>query len=312
MNSDDLALFATVARLRNISRAALELGLDQSTITRHIGKLEQEIGVRLFYRSGRGAVPTDAGNAFLQSAQKVLDTLEHARRAAHALSHAGPARMVIAAPPTIGGVLFGPLAIALGEAFPATALRFVEGLGSHILKLLAEGEVDIGIVYAPVPAALARHSLMLEEAIYLVGPGTAPPLGEAFESRHIRDLPLVLPSTPYGVRMMAESLARSLGLSLNIRVECDTGTATMKRLVEAGLGYSLMPLAVLREEIAAGRLQAARFTDPPLKRDIIVATARNRDTAVGLWRVLQLLQGEIEQLVHTGDWPGVTLLARPG
>lgn len=312
MNSDDLELFAKVARHRSISRAALELGLDQSTITRHIARLEQQTGVRLFYRSGRGAELTDAGKAFLQPAQKVLDAMENARTTAHALTHAGPARLVIAAPPPIAGVLFSQMALAMAQAFPATALRFVENLGGNILKMLTEGEADIGVVYAPVPASMARDSLMLEESIYLVASAQAPALEDEFDARRIGELPLILPSTPYGARMLAETLARSLGLRLNIRLECDTGSSTMKRLVEEGLGYSLMPYAVIDKEIAEGRLQAARFVDPPLKRNIVVAMAKNRDPGSGLWSTLQILQREIRQLVRTGRWPGVELVENPG
>lgn len=311
MNSDDLEWFAKVARHRGISRAALELGLDQSTITRHIARLEHEIGVRLFYRSGRGAVLTDAGKAFLQPAQKVLDAMESARATAHALTHAGPGRLVIAAPPTIAGVLFGPMAAAMAQAFPETALRFVENLGSNILKMLADGEVDIGIVYAPVPASIARDSLMLEESIYLVGSAAAPALGDQFDSRRIGELPLVLPSTPYGARMLAETLARNLGVKLNVRIESDTGSSTMKRLVEAGLGYSLMPYAVIQQEVEEGRLQAALFVDPPLKRSIVVAMAKNRDPGSGLWSTLRILQREIRHLVRSGRWPGVDLVEGP-
>lgn len=307
MNSDDLELFAKVAHHRSIVRVALELGMDQSTITRHIARLEQQSGLRLFYRNGRGVVLTDAGKAFLQPARKVLESLEQARLTAHALSHAGPPRLSIAAPPTIAGVLFGRMANAVAQAFPATVLHFAESLVSNILNMLAEGEVDIGVVYAPVPASLTYDSLMLKESIYLVGPATAPPLGAEVLSTRIGEFPLLLPATPYGSRMMAETLARNLGLQLNIRLECNTGSATMKHLVEEGIGYSLMPYAIIDREITHGRLQAARLIDPPVTRDIVVVTARNRDPAPELWNTLQIMRNEIKHLVQAGRWPGVAL-----
>ena len=61
MNSDDLKLFAQVIRAGSISRAAMELGADQSTVSRRVGQLEIELGVRLLHRSGRGVTPTEPG-----------------------------------------------------------------------------------------------------------------------------------------------------------------------------------------------------------------------------------------------------------
>jgi DNA-binding transcriptional LysR family regulator len=306
MNSDELELFAKVARHRSISNAAIELGVDQSTITRHISRLEQRIGVRLFYRSGRGTALTDSGVAFLQAARKVLEALDEAHRVAHSLTHKGPSRLVIAAPPTIGSVLFGRLAASLAEDFPGTALHFVEGMGSHVLKLLTDGQADIGIVYAPAPAALSWDSLRLIESIYLVAPAHAAPLGARFPARRLGELPLVLPTTSFGLRMMADTLARNLDIRLDIRIECDTGSATLTRMVAEGAGYTLLPYAMVRDEVALGHLQAAPLSDPPLTRGIVLAMARNRDAAAGSWKAMQTVKRAILDTVRQGAWPGVS------
>ena len=92
MNSDDLTLFATVARAGSISRAAIEIGIDQSTISRRIALLEAEAGVRLFHRSGRGVVPTDRGRELLGFAATVTRTLGDALRAMRDRSDQGPTR----------------------------------------------------------------------------------------------------------------------------------------------------------------------------------------------------------------------------
>ncbi|ALM86036.1 LysR family transcriptional regulator [Bordetella sp. N] len=307
MNSDELALFAKVARHRSISSAAIELGVDQSTITRHIGRLEQDVGVRLFFRNGRGTALTEGGTAFLRAAQKVLDAMDEAQRVAHALTHQGPARLVIAAPPTIGSVIFSRLAVGLHASFPATALHFVEDMGSRVIKLLTDGHADIGLAYAPAPTALAWDSLRLTEAIYLVGPVSAAPLGPAFPAQRLGELPLVLPTTSYGVRMQAEMLARTLDIHLDVRVECDAGSATLTRMVMDGAGYTLMPYSVVRDEIAQGRLQAAPLTGPALTRGIVLAMARNRDTSAGSWSALQAVRRIVVESVREGAWPGVSV-----
>ena len=78
VNSDDLELFARVARTGSISRAAMELGANQSTVSRRIGMLETELGVRLFRRSGRGVWLTEHGEQLLGYATALERTLHEA------------------------------------------------------------------------------------------------------------------------------------------------------------------------------------------------------------------------------------------
>jgi DNA-binding transcriptional LysR family regulator len=90
MNSDDLAVFAHVAKTGSISRTAMELGADQSTVSRRIAVLEAELGVRLFRRSGRGVGLTERGAQLLGYAQTLERTLDEARGAMRSGVEAAP------------------------------------------------------------------------------------------------------------------------------------------------------------------------------------------------------------------------------
>jgi DNA-binding transcriptional LysR family regulator len=65
MNPTALEYFVRIAQSGSISRTAIEVGIEQSTMTRHIARLESDLKVRLFHRSGRGVVLTDAGALLL-------------------------------------------------------------------------------------------------------------------------------------------------------------------------------------------------------------------------------------------------------
>src|SRR5690606_7038853 len=101
MSPFSIKYFVEVSRVVSIWRAALQLGIEQFTITRHISKLESDIGVRLFHRSGRGVQLTDAGRIFLTRAINVVDALTEARSMAEQLVGQGPQRIVLAAQPTV-------------------------------------------------------------------------------------------------------------------------------------------------------------------------------------------------------------------
>jgi DNA-binding transcriptional LysR family regulator len=298
-----------VAQHGSISRAAIELGSDQSTVSRQIARLEAQAETRLFHRSGRGVVLTPAGQALLEHAKRVVQSLDDAQQAMREFAAQGPAQVVIAAQPTIAQCLFGPLGLALRRLLPNTRVRFVEGLGSHMLTWLAAGEIDIAVFYLPGHAGGLKVDLLMKEAVYLVASTAHSAVGAEFPVRKLDDLGLVLPSTPHGLRLLAESLTEKAGVRLKVALECDGSTALTKRLVAAGCGHTLLPLASVAEEVAQGKLQAARLVDPPVHREIAIATSRNRPALPELWDITQLIRQEATAVVESGGWPGASLLA---
>lgn len=309
MNSDELQCFTQVAASGSISRAAMELGSDQSTVSRHMARLEASTGARLFHRSGRGVVLTDAGLALLDYARRVTATIAEAREAVHAFSGEGPSRLVIAAQPTIARMTFGAIGQVLRASFPKTRLRFVEGLGTHLLSWLADGEVDIAVLYLPSHGGALKVDMLLREEVRLVVPAAYTHIGAQFPVRQLGELPLVLPSTNHGVRLLAESLAQKAGIRLNIAMECDTSTNVTKSLVEQGCGCTLLPLAAVAEEVAAGTLRTARLVEPEVIRDVAIATAKNRPPVAQLWEITQTIRQEVTGIVTGGRWPDAQMIA---
>jgi DNA-binding transcriptional LysR family regulator len=309
MNSDELQCFTQVAASGSISRAAMELGSDQSTVSRHMARLEASTGARLFHRSGRGVVLTDAGLALLEYARRVTATIAEAREAVHAFSGEGPSRLVIAAQPTIARMTFGAIGQVLRASFPKTRLRFVEGLGTHLLSWLAAGEVDIAVLYLPSHGGALKVDMLLREEVRLVVPAAYTHIGAQFPVRQLGELPLVLPSTNHGVRLLAESLAQKAGIRLNIAMECDTSTNVTKALVEQGCGCTLLPLAAVAEEVAAGTLRTARLVEPEVIRDVAIATAKNRPPVAQLWEITQAIRQEVTGIVTGGRWPDAQMIS---
>jgi DNA-binding transcriptional LysR family regulator len=286
----------------------MELGTDQSTLSRHMARLEADSQVRLFHRSGRGVVLTEAGHALIRCAQKVSSAMEDTRNVIQSLSEQGPAQVVVAAQPTIARMAFGPVGKALKSQFPNTRLRFVEGLGTHMLAWLAAGEVDIAILYLPTHPGGLKVDMLLREHIRLVAPASYAHIGSSFPVRQLGQVPLILPSTPHGLRLLAESLANKAGVSLDIALECDASTNVTKRLVEYGCGCTILPLAAVADEVAQGKLRTARLVDPEVMRDVAIASAKNRPPVTQLWGITQIIRQEVAQIVANGSWPEVQLL----
>jgi DNA-binding transcriptional LysR family regulator len=308
MNSDDLALFAQVAKSGSISRAAMELGADQSTVSRRVGLLEAELGVRLFHRSGRGVTLTERGQQLLGFANTLNDTLIEAERAMRDSAEQGPAKLCIAAQPTIARILFGSLGHALKARYPLTQVHFVEGLAADILNRLSDGAVDIAILYLPEHPGALQFEPLLSEGVQLITPASYPLKGDAVAVRDLGDIPLILPSTHHGLRMMVESLANRYGFSANIALECDGSISITKRLVLENCGCTVLPEAAVIEEVTAGRLKSYRLEDPEIRRTVAIVWPKNRVTADGLWAVTQIIRQRVADMVEQGTWPGATLI----
>jgi len=311
MNSDDLALFAQVAKSGSISRAAMELGADQSTVSRRVGLLEAELGVRLFHRSGRGVTLTERGQQLLGFANTMNDTLVEAERAMRDSAEQGPAKLCIAAQPTIARILFGSLGHALKARYPLTQVHFVEGLAADILNRLSDGAVDIAILYLPEHPGALQFDPLLSEGVQLITPANYPLKGDAIAVRDLGDIPLILPSTYHGLRMMVESLANRYGFSANIALECDGSISITKRLVLENCGCTVLPAAAVVEEVKAGRLKSYRLEDPEIRRTVAIVWPKNRVTADGLWAVTQIIRQRAADMVEQGTWPGATLISAP-
>jgi LysR family nitrogen assimilation transcriptional regulator len=204
---------------------------------------------------------------------------------------------------------FGAIGQVLRASFPKTRLRFVEGLGTHLLSWLAAGEVDIAVLYLPSHGGALKVDMLLREEVRLVVPAAYTHIGAQFPVRQLGELPLVLPSTNHGVRLLAESLAQKAGIRLNIAMECDTSTNVTKSLVEQGCGCTLLPLAAVAEEVAAGTLRTARLVEPEVIRDVAIATAKNRPPVAQLWEITQTIRQEVTGIVTGGRWPDAQMIA---
>ncbi|AHL75109.1 LysR family transcriptional regulator [Stutzerimonas stutzeri] len=304
MNSDDLELFAQVAKSASISRAAITLGADQSTISRRVGLLEANLGVRLFHRSGRGVTLTDRGKQLLGFAMTLSATLSEAERAMRDSAHQGPSKLCIAAQPTIARILFGRLGHDLKARYPLTQVRFIEGLAADILPRLSEGLVDIALLYLPEHPGALQYDPLLIESVRLITPADYPLPGDSVDVCELGDIPLILPSTHHGLRLLVESLANRHGFSSNVALECDGSISITKRLVLEKCGCTVLPEAAVIEEVQAGRLKTYRLAGHDVQRTIAMVWPKNRIAADGLWVVSQIIRQRATDMVEQGMWPG--------
>jgi LysR family nitrogen assimilation transcriptional regulator len=304
MDLNAIEYFYAVTQAGSLSKAASDLGVEQSTLTRQIDRLEKFVGVKLFHRSGRGMILNDKGKVFYQYAEEVMSAASKARVAASELASDGPAQIIIAAQPTIAQVTFGSIGHALKDEFPRSTIRFSEGLGHQTVSWLLEGEVDAAVLYLPERSSIIDYDILLTEPLYCVSPYSASQR-DSITAAELLDLPLVLPSTAYGVRAIIQTFSAKTGKSPNISIEVDGSNLLTRNLVQMHHGHAIMPLASVSFEIAQKMLSATRIDDQDAIRTVVLATAKGRPAVSGLSRITQLVKLTIARLVENNEWPGV-------
>ncbi|MET7487317.1 LysR family transcriptional regulator [Streptomyces sp. NPDC005538] len=170
MSDLDLRLvrcFTVVAEELHFGRAAAALHLAQPSLSRHVRRLEGELGVRLFDRTTQGTRLTEAGEAFLPRAQALLRSAEEATALVRAVAE--PSRVVIG---FMTGLIVTPAVIALRGQRPDAEVhsRFL-GWG-ELPSALLEHRVDVVVGRLPFPTEGLSVTVLYEEPRVLMMPVT--------------------------------------------------------------------------------------------------------------------------------------------
>ncbi|NEX62586.1 LysR family transcriptional regulator [Noviherbaspirillum galbum] len=142
-----LRYFMAVAQEGNVTRAAEKLGIGQPPLSQQILALEREMGVQLFRRTGHGVTLTEAGEALLVDARRLLDDAQnavlHAQRAGR--GEAGQLSLGFTASSAFNPVV--PAMIrAFRNAYPGVGLTLMEGNTPQLLAQLDEGRLDLAFL----------------------------------------------------------------------------------------------------------------------------------------------------------------------
>ena len=278
--------FLAVADELHMGRAAERLGMAQPPLSQSIGRLEKELGVRLFNRANRRLALTRAGAALLDEARA---SVLHAD-AAFALARAAEYGAA-------GEIRIGFVSAALYEHLPRRLARLRQVLPDVQPKLiqistneqraaLMEGAIDIGFAHPPLGAAepLDVVEFPAEESIaVLPDDGRTGDVSLA----QVAALGLILFPAAQGPMLHARIMDSFTGAGIEVRVVQEaTRALTMLSLVSAGLGAALLPRSIQR--LAFEGVRYAKIADATLPTLSLAMIARRRPQPPIVRRVWQV------------------------
>lgn len=164
--------FLAIVAAGNFVRAAERLHVSQTTVSARIRSLEEQLRRPLFVRNKAGATLTPAGEQFLRYAPALVQLWERARHGV-AVPAGHRAVLAIGCEHSLWDPLLRRWLLWMRRTDPKVALRAHVGLPGTVVEQVAEGIIDIGVVYAPRYRAGLRVELLAEERLVLVTAGAA-------------------------------------------------------------------------------------------------------------------------------------------
>jgi len=274
-----LEIFVKVAEFGSFSKAAEALYLTQPTVSEHIRTLEDEVGVRLLDRLGRGAAITRAGQLLLSYAQRMLALSREARQAMDGFQGRMSGELLIGASTIPGEYVLPAMIGRFKEKYPDISITLLIGDSQTAVDWVAEGRAELGVVGARLSHRGVDYKELMPDEVVVVVPGTHPWHGrKQIALEELRSEPLLIRERGSGTRAALEGALAEAGMDLgSFRIVGEMGsTQAIKQAVKAGVGVSLVSKRAVEEECKSGLLWCLRVKDLKVTRSFHLATHKER------------------------------------
>ena len=269
-----LHVFQSVATTHNFSRTGDAVGLTQPAVSRSITELEAQLGLKLLNRTTREVTLTDAGQRLAARLPRVLEDLDNTLLDVRGMATERRGRVRVASSPTLSANLMPECIAQCQQRLPGLELVLLDRIQSAVLASVLSGEVDFGVVIDPGERDALECETILTEPFCLA----CPPDHRLARKRqvHWADLAgesLVLLDHASGSRRLIDRALADHPVQCTVAQEVGH-TTTIFRMLDAGLGISVIPTLALPPEGLA-RL-VVRPLVPRVDRDIVLVHRRNR------------------------------------
>ncbi|WP_144107923.1 LysR family transcriptional regulator [Paraburkholderia sp. BCC1886] len=306
MDSGDLMVFAAVARMGSITKAALFLDTVQSNVTQRIRRLEEELAVPLFHRHGRGVSLTPAGAQLLPYASQIDHMMNEARRAIGSDSVPG-GLLRIGSMETTAAIRLPDVLVDYATEFPQVDISFATGTSQSLIDDVLERRLEGALVCAPVDHVdLVAEPVLTEELVVV----TAPWVRSRPESSNVGrqpgwaqfrgDAKIAIFRHGCAYRERLERLLIRQGITSIKRMELGTLDGLLG-CVRAGIAISLLPQSVV--EGLAEDHRVAIHALPEHEGRVETLLVRRRDVVVSLALscFVEKLRQHVQPMGDAGD-----------
>jgi LysR family nitrogen assimilation transcriptional regulator len=267
-----LRYFVQIVDSGSITRAAAAAGVAQPALSQQLAILENDLKVKLLDRSVSGVTPTHAGRVLYARAQRLLRQCDELRLAVHREAQPLSGTVVLGVSPAIVLRLGLPLAERICLHHPEVHLQLIEEGSNSLREMLVNARIELAISPAQPDGDLIIGEQLLTERLILAYPVAWTNVQNA-SLAEVAKLPWVLPRQRHSIRMLAEAVFATLGLTPRVVLEIDSVHSAIDS-VRRNLGLTVLPESMVTEAVAKGVICTRDFANPPVMRPMFLLRRR--------------------------------------
>ncbi len=267
MNLRDLDYLVAVADLRNFSLAAEQCHVSQPTLSNQIKKLEEYLGVTIFERNNKRVLLTETGEQIINAARRVLWNAQDIRDVAAHAKDPLTGRFRLGAFPTLASYFFPQIVPQIQTLLPSLQLVLVEEKTETLLAQLKNGQIDAALLALPVADEQLISQKLFEDIFYLAVPAAHTLASQSLvRFSDLASNRLMLLDEGHCLRDQALEVCHLSGHGMEEDFRA-TSLETLRQMVKAGTGITLMPEIAILNEKEEG-IRYIPFEDPAPRRSI--------------------------------------------
>ena len=286
-----LQVFATVAELGSVRRAAEQLVVSQPAVSASLASLQREVGVELFTKAGRGIELTDAGRTFERYARVMLGLVDEAIAATRFAHEAVEAPVRLGATTASADHMLMPQLARVRERRPELTFTLEVANRARIWQLLNDRVIDVAIsTRPPGTGGFVSVATRPNEFVLVAKPGLV-------WSGRVGDATWLVREDGSSTRAATDEVMTLLGV---MPTTLPIGSnAAIQRSVEAGLGVALLPSEAVKEALANRVLAAIRTDATPLRKPWHVVVRDGEPLSTSARRFVEDLVGDGREFAWT-------------
>ncbi len=285
---DYYRIFYETARFASFTTAAQHLYISQSAISQCIHQLENDLNVKLFFRSRRGVSLTKEGELLFQKIETAMQAIEQGETLLERLQHLESGALTIAAGDTITSHFLLPYLEKFHALYPNIRIEMANSYSSHMIQFVKDGKADLAFINLPADdEELCIEPCLEIHDIFVSGPEFC--AKHNYTREEIAQLPLILLEKNSSSRHYIDNQFKESNIELEPQIEI-AAHELLIRFASIHLGVSCVVEEFSKEELEKGVIKRLNLNSPLPPRNIGCAYMKSSPLSLAAKAFLKLIK----------------------
>ncbi len=281
----------------HFGKAAQACFVSQPTLSAQIMKLEKQLGVQLVERDRKKVRLTDIGVEVVSRARRLLIEADEIVELARAHQDPMSGRLRLGLIPTIGPYLLPHVVPLIKKRYPDLRLMLFEYQTHEQLRHLHAGDIDAAVLALPIDLHGLQSQLLYKEPFFAAVPtGSSLAGASSLSVSSLADQPLLLLEDGHCLRDQALEVCSQVHIQESQEFRA-TSLETLRQMVAAGAGMTLMPELALRKPASSAGFVSIPFTRPPPHRDVAVVWRDSSARSETIRNIGDIIAAKVQKLL---------------